>query len=164
MTKTTSDARAASLLTLAYWFKSADSPAAVLLAVWLILISYNVTLASIGSSHTCSSADGEFTIDFMSQDEGKLLHRGSEIKQPFTVVKKILIERTTKICKSQSSNKMLYQYKIREERYIMEVDAASYGKMFVYCEFYVDPSPASACDSNYHDKIVEHKELVPRYK
>jgi hypothetical protein len=59
---------------------------------------------------------------------------------------------------------MLYRYKITAERYLMQIGTASSGKMFVYCEYYVDPSPATACDSNSHDKTIYHKVLDPKYR
>jgi hypothetical protein len=136
----------------------------MLSAILLVSLCYNVSLASIGGSHTCSSADGEYTIDFYFDPAKALRRRGSDTTQAFKILTKVLLEKTTKICKSNSSNEMLYQYKITAERYLIQIDGAVEGKMFMYCESYLDPSPANACDSNAYDRIIEHKVLDPRYK
>jgi hypothetical protein len=104
----------------------------------------------------------EYTIDFLF-DGSKSLHRKDPDKvQSFKVLSKVLVGKTIKMCKSASSNKMLYEYKITAERYLIEIE--SDGKLFMYCESYRDPSPASACDSNSHDKTIYDKVLDPKYR
>jgi hypothetical protein len=103
----------------------------VLSAISLLLICTNASLASIGASHICSSADGEYKIDFI-YDPAKALRRVSDdTTQPFKTLAKVLLEKTTKVCKSTTSNEMLYQYKITEERYLIQITTSLNGKMFL---------------------------------
>jgi hypothetical protein len=113
--------------------------------------------ATIGSSHTCSSSDGEYTIDFIFGPSTSLYRKGSDKAVPYKIKSKLLIEETISNCKSVNSTKML-SYKITEERYLIRIETAD-SKMFLYCEAYSDPSPAAACDSNEHDKIIYHKKI-----
>ena len=113
--------------------------------------------ATIGSSHTCSSSDGEYTIDFIFGPSKSLYRKGSDKALPYKIKGKKSIEKTISNCKSINSNKML-SYKITAERYLIQIETAD-TKMSLYCEAYSDPSPAGACDSNEHDKIIYHKKI-----
>ncbi len=121
--------------------------------------------ASMGGYHQCSTATGEYKIDFI-HGSGHLVEAGSETPHSFTELGRTLLESRKSKCQSKASAQT---FDITQERYILQVrlrdGAPSSTELYLYCEHYWDSSPASACEQDtQQDLVVQHLILVPTYK
>ena len=119
--------------------------------------------ATIRGSHLCSTADARFSIDFGNED-GELVEKEGKGTIPYKTLGKILLDRSSFICRSQTAPGVTYD--IIDERYVLRVRPleGEAGEQALICEHYWDTSPGGACPGAEQDKLKERTVLVPTYK
>lgn len=132
------------------------------------VLAWSPASATMGGSHTCSSADGHYRIDF-GHGDGSLVNNETGSTHPYQEVARTWLEKKKSYCESAETAD---RYDITEERYILEVNPLNgattldaHERVHLYCEHYWDASPAGACDQDMPiDQLVSHSVLVPHYQ
>lgn len=134
----------------------------------LLVIAFGITLptlasATMGGSHLCSTADGQFSIDF-GHGDGELVEKEREEVIPYKTIEKTLLDRSSSICHSQTAPGVTYD--IIDERYVLRIRPmkGDAGDQSLICEHYWDTSPAGACSGADYNTVKDRTILVPAYK
>ena len=134
----------------------------------LIILLFSVegqapAYATIGGYDICTSADGQYSIDF-AFGSGELVEKGTGTTLHFRQISKTLLERKKSICRSISDPAKTFD--IIDERYILHIsiEGKENTEPYLYCEYFWDSSPATGCGDVNSDLVKEHRVLVPTYK
>lgn len=105
-------------------------------------------------SHVCSTADGQFSIDFGDGD-GELVEKEHNGAVAYTTLGKTLLDRSSSICRSQTAPGV--EYDIIDERYVLRIRPmkGDAGDQSLICEHYWDASPGNACSGRESDTLKE---------
>jgi hypothetical protein len=130
------------------------------LSIWLLASTATSGLASIGGEETCSSADGRYLLELLL--DNKLVDRETSKTIGYQQIEKVLLEKKVSVCSGSDATRT---YQIEFERYLLKVriQQAEPSEHYLYCERYLDSSPAAACGDNRFDKVLAHEVLVPQY-